>query len=129
MLPDRDDRRKREPFDMSRDVLFLLEPGFADPKHPGQRFVCPHGLPIEGLLASAPDLAARLDVKRVGFERPRPAVIDALDDAHQGLPVLVLGRDRPAPDDAQTLGDVRFVTDARRILELLAERHGFPALH
>ncbi|MBR8510317.1 Protein of unknown function [Burkholderia orbicola] len=114
---------------MSRDVLFLLEPGFADPKHPGQRFVCPHGLPIEGLLASAPDLAARLDVKRVGFARPRPAVIDALDDAHQGLPVLVLGRDQPAPDDAQTLGDVRFVTDARRILELLAERHGFPTLH
>ncbi|MDN7559622.1 DUF3088 domain-containing protein [Burkholderia orbicola] len=114
---------------MSRDVLFLLEPGFADPKHPDQRFVCPHGLPIEGLLASAPDLAARLDVKRVGFERPRPAVIDALDDAHQGLPVLVLGRDQPAPDDAQTLGDVRFVTDARRILELLAERHGFPTLH
>ncbi|WP_175885146.1 DUF3088 domain-containing protein [Burkholderia sp. BCC0044] len=114
---------------MSRDVLFLLEPGFADPKHPGERFVCPHGLPIEGLLASAPDLAVRLDVKRVGFARPRPAVIDALDDAHQGLPVLVLGRDLPAPDDAQTLGDVRFVTDARRILELLAERHGFPVLH
>ncbi|AYQ43603.1 MULTISPECIES: DUF3088 domain-containing protein [Burkholderia cepacia complex] len=114
---------------MSRDVLFLLEPGFADPKHPGQRFVCPHGLSIEGLLASAPDRAGRIDVKRVGFERPRHAVIDALDDAHQGLPVLVLGRDQPAPDDAQTLGDVRFVTDARRILELLAERHGFPALH
>lgn len=114
---------------MSRDVLFLLEPGFADPKHPGQRFVCPHGLSIEGLLASAPDLAGRIDVKRVGFERPRPDVIDALDDAHQGLPVLVLGAGQPAPDDAQTLGDVRFVTDARRILELLAERHGFPSLH
>lgn len=114
---------------MSRDVLFLLESGFADPKHPGQRFVCPHGLSIEGLLASAPDLAGRIDVKRVGFDRPRPDVIDALDDAHQGLPVLVLGAGQPAPDDAQTLGDVRFVTDARRILELLAERHGFPALH
>ena len=114
---------------MSRDVLFLLEPGFADPKHPGQRFVCPHGLSIEGLLASAPEQAGRIDVKRVGFERPRHAVIEALDDAHQGLPVLVLGRDRPVPDDAQTLGDVRFVTDARRILELLAERHGFPVLH
>lgn len=114
---------------MSRDVLFLLEPGFADPKHPGQRFVCPHGLSIEGLLASAPELAGRIDVQRIGFERPRHAVIDVLDDAHQGLPVLVLGRDQPAPDDAQTLGDVRFVTDARRILELLAERHGFPVLH
>ena len=58
---------------MSRDVLFLLEPGFADPKHPGQRFVCPHGLSIEGLLASAPEHAGRIDVKRVGFERPRHA--------------------------------------------------------
>ncbi|MGU7842802.1 DUF3088 domain-containing protein [Burkholderia sp. AW33-5] len=114
---------------MSRDVLFLLEPGFADPKYPGRHFVCPHGLAIEGLLASAPDRAGRVDVRRVGFERPRHAVIDALDDAHQGLPVLVLGSAQPAPDDAQTLGAVRFVTDPRRILDLLAERHGFPAVH
>ena len=39
---------------MSRDVLFLLEPGFADPKHPGRRFVCPHGLSIEGLMCIPP---------------------------------------------------------------------------
>ena len=39
---------------MSRDVLFLLEPGFADPKHPGQRFVCPHGLSIEGCSRARP---------------------------------------------------------------------------
>lgn len=114
---------------MNRDVLFLLEPGFADPKYPGRHFVCPHGLAIEGLLASAPDRAGRLDVRRVGFERPRHAVIDVLDDAHQGLPVLVLGSAQPAPDDAQALGTVRFVTDPRRILDLLAERHGFPSLH
>jgi hypothetical protein len=56
-------------------------------------------------------------------------VIEALDEAHQGLPVLVLGRDQPAPPDAQTLGERRFVTDPRRILELLAERHGFPKVH
>ncbi|MCA8093744.1 DUF3088 domain-containing protein [Burkholderia anthina] len=114
---------------MSRDVLFLLEPGFSDPKYPGERFVCPHGLSIEGLLASDPARAGRVDVRRVGFERPRHAVIDALDDAHQGLPVLVLGSDQPAPDDAGTLGDVRFVNDARRIVELLVERHGFPKVH
>lgn len=51
---------------MSRDLLLLLEPGFADPKH---------------------------------------------------------------PDDAQTLGEKRFVTDTNRILALLAERHGFPKVH
>ncbi len=42
---------------MSRDLLLLLEPGFTDPAHPGERFVCPYGIPIEGLLAAAPDRA------------------------------------------------------------------------
>lgn len=114
---------------MSRDVLLLLEPGFADPAYPGERFVCPHGVPIEGLLASAPERVARLDVKRVSFARPRQDVIAVLDEAHQGLPALVFGDEQPVPDDAQTLGEKRFVTDTKRILALLAERHGFPKVH
>ena len=114
---------------MSRDLLLLLEPGFSDPAHPGERFICPDGAPIEGLLASDPPRVARLDVRHVPFVRPRNAVIEALDEAHQGLPVLVLGSDQPAPPDAQTLGERRFVTDPRRLLELLAERHGFPKVH
>lgn len=114
---------------MSRDRLLLLQPGFTDPKHPGERFVCPDCNPIEGLLASAPDRAGRLDIQRLPFERPRQAVIALLDEDHQGLPVLVFGDESPAPADAQVLGDKRFVTDTRRILDLLAERHGFPKYH
>lgn len=114
---------------MSRDLLLLLEPGFTDPAHPGERFVCPHGVAIEGLLASDPGRAAQLDVKRVPFPRPRQDVVAALDEAHQGLPVLVLGDEHPVPEDALTLGEKRFVTDTKRILALLAERHGFPKLH
>jgi hypothetical protein len=114
---------------MSRDLLFLLEPGFTDPNHPGERFICPHGAPIEGLLASDPALNARLDIRRLPFQRPRAAVVDALDGEHQGLPVLIFGDDQPAPADAQKLGDKHFVTDTRRILDLLAERHGFPKVH
>jgi hypothetical protein len=114
---------------VSRDLLLLLEPGFTDPAHPGERFVCPHGVAIEGLLAGEPERAVRLDVKRVPFPRPRPDVIEALDEAHQGLPVLVLGDEQPIPDDVQTLGDKHFVTDTKRILALLAERHGFPKVH
>ena len=34
-----------------------------------------------------------------------------------------------APADAKTHGGARFVNDTKRILELLAERHGFPRLH
>jgi hypothetical protein len=114
---------------MSRDLLILLEPGFRDPKYPGERFVCPHGVPIEGLLASDPARVSQLDVKRVAFERPRPDVIAVLDEAHQGLPVLVLGDEHPLPDDAQQLGGTHYVNDSKRILELLAQRHGFPKLH
>lgn len=114
---------------MSRDLLLLLEPGFSDPKYPGERFVCPDGVPIEGLLASDPVRVARLDVRRVPFARPRHVVIEALDDAHQSLPVLIFGDEQPAPADARTLGGKRYVTDTRRILELLAARHGFPKVH
>ncbi|BFG76239.1 DUF3088 domain-containing protein [Paraburkholderia terrae] len=123
------DTFQQVPRAMSRDLLLLLEPGFTDPRYPGERFICPDGAPIEGLLASDPARVAGLDVRRVPFERPRQAVVEVLDEAHQGLPVLVLGDEQPAPADAQTLGERRFITDTRRILDLLAERHGFPKVH
>ena len=110
-------------------MLLLLEPGFTDPAHPGDRFVCPHGIPIEGLLASDPERAQRLDITRVPYPRPRPDVIAVLDEAHQGLPALVLGDEHPMPDDAKSVGATRFVNDTRRILDLLAERHGYPKVH
>jgi len=112
---------------MSRDTLFLIAPGFSDPKHPGQTFVCPHCNAIEGLLSSFPDLAARIDVERVLFPRPRARVIDTVGEENQSLPVLVLAANAP-PDAADWKGK-RFVTKTGRILELLAERHGFPRLH
>lgn len=113
---------------MSRDTVYLISPGFEDPKQPGQTFICPYCNQVEGLLASFPDLAAGIDVVRVPFARPRQAVIERLGEANQSLPVLVLG-DGAAPDDAERHGDVAFVNDTKRILELLAERHGFPRLH
>lgn len=114
---------------MSRDRLLLLQPGFVDDKHPGETFVCPHGLAIEGLLAGAPERARSLDVERLAYPRPRPVVIAALDENHQGLPVLILGDEHPIPEDAKALGERRFVTDPQRILALLAQRHGFPKVH
>lgn len=117
------------PIMTQRDLLILLEPGFTDPERPGEVFICPDGAPIEALLASDPARAARLDIRRVPFERPRRAAIEALSEAHQSLPVLVFGGDFPAPPDANSLGEKRFITDTRRILASLAERHGFPKLH
>jgi hypothetical protein len=112
-----------------RDLLILLDSGFTDPKRPGEAFICPDGAAIEGLLASDAARNARLDIRRVPFERPRRAAVDALSEAHQSLPVLVLGDEYPAPSYAKRLGEKRFVTDTRRTLALLAERHGFPKVH
>jgi len=117
---------------MSRDLLLLLEAGFTDPNHPGERFICPDGAPIEGLLAGDPEHAGRLDIERLPFAKPRQKVVAALDADHQSLPVLILGDEQPLPADSthvQQLGDKRFVTDTRRILDLLAERHGFFKVH
>ena len=53
---------------MSRDRLLLLQPGFADDKYPGESFVCPHCLPLEGLLA-AQQVPASLEVERLPYPR------------------------------------------------------------
>jgi hypothetical protein len=112
---------------MARDRLILLKPGFTDPVHPGEVFICPDGNQVEGFLAVFPELAKHLDVHRVAFEKPRAVVADLLGPDNQSLPVLVLGDDPPA--DAQRANGRAFVTDTRRILALLHERHGFPKLH
>lgn len=112
---------------MAKDILLLLTPGFQDPKRTDGPFVCRHCNQIEGLLASFPDLATAVEVRRQPFLRPRRDVIALVGEDNQALPVLILA-DNP-PVDAKSYGDLRFVSETRRILDLLAERHGFPKLH
>lgn len=116
---------------MSRDRVFLLQPGFEDPARPGDRYFCPYSNQIEGLLASHPQLAAKVEVTRLPFPRPRQPVIALVGEENQSLPVLVLG-DEPGPipqDAAVAPNGARFVSDTRRILELLAQRYGLPRPH
>lgn len=112
---------------MAKDKLYLITPGFTDPNRDDGPFVCPFCNEVEGLLASFPELAAKLDIERVAFPRPRAAVIAAVGEDNQGLPLLVFG-DTP-PDDAKRQGETAFLQDTNRILTLLAERHGFPKPH
>ncbi|TRL36461.1 DUF3088 domain-containing protein [Rhizobium straminoryzae] len=112
---------------MAKDRLFLIRPGFEDPNRPGKTFVCPYCNQIEGLLGAFPDLAARIEVVRVGFPRPRADVIAVVGEENQSLPLLVFADE--APEDAGRAGSLSFIQDTRRILDFLAERHGFPSLH
>ena len=98
-----------------RDRLFLLQSEFEDAELPGRRFYCKDCITIEGLLAAFPERAADLDVIRVAYPRPRPAVIAAIGAENQNLPALVW--------------DGGFANEIEALLAALAERHGFPERH
>lgn len=99
-----------------KDTLYILAPGFGDPAYPGKTFYCWHCALMEGVLASFPELADRLDVRRIAWPKPRREVAELLGEDNQSLPVLVLA-------------EGGFINDKDAILTALTERHGFPHPH
>lgn len=114
---------------MQRDILFLLKPDFADPAYPDKRFYCWHCALLEGVLASFPDLAPRLDVRRVAWTRPRADVIALVGLENPSLPMLIFAPDAPEDVPAKVSGRVRYLDDKDAILDLLSRRHGFAEPH
>jgi hypothetical protein len=114
---------------MDRDKLFLLRPNFEDPAYPGRRFYCWHCTLLEGVLASFPELALRLDVERVAWPRPRLAVVSSVGEANQSLPVLVLADGQTSIHQTGVHEGRAFISEKDKILATLSERHGFPDPH
>jgi hypothetical protein len=114
---------------MQRDKLIILKPGFADPAYPGQVFYCWHCVLMEGLLATFPTLAERIDVARIAWPRPRAEVIAEIGPDNQSLPVLVLADDAPAGLETGQWNGRRFVAGKDAILKALATRHGISDPH
>lgn len=114
---------------MPRDRLFLLAPDFEDPAFPGRRFYCWHCALMEGVLASFPELAGRIDVERIAWPRPRQAVIALVGEANQSLPLLVLAEGVTSPHQTGHHQGRAFIADKDGILATLSERHGFPDPH
>lgn len=110
---------------MSQDILLLLKPGFQRPEHPDSaRFVCPQSNILEGLLAAQPELAARLEIQRVDFPRPRQAVVALLGEDNQGLPALVLAPGSQPPEHARHAGEHVFLQGAEHIAAYLGQQYG-----
>ncbi|MFZ5747886.1 MAG: DUF3088 family protein [Pseudomonadota bacterium] len=102
---------------MSRDTLFVLDTDWADPAFGGERrFYCKDCVTVEGLLARFPHRAANLDVVRVGWPRPRAAVVAMLGEENQNLPALAFA-------------EGGFVNEIEALLQALHTRHGFPERH
>lgn len=102
---------------MAKDRLFVLDADWADPALGGERhFYCKDCVTVEGLLALFPERAANIEVVRVGWPRPRAAVVEALGEANQNLPALAFA-------------EGGFANEIEALLAALHTRHGFPERH
>ena len=114
---------------MHRDTLIIIKPDFADPAYPDTRFYCWHCALMEGVLASFPELATRIDVLRIEWPRPRREVIELIGPENQSLPVLILADDADESLATGRFEGRRFVEGKDAILAALARRHGIPFAH
>lgn len=103
-----------------KDQLFILTQPFADG---GFEWYCNDCATLEHALHLNPHWAEKIDVQRVAFPRPRTEVVELVGPDWQGLPMLVMDKDR-APGDAIIVGDYAILQDVRAIGRALTSRYG-----
>jgi hypothetical protein len=111
---------------VAKDRLYLLKPDFTDGA--GAQF-CSECAMVEGMLSFYPALRERVDVRYVGFQRPRPDLVAELGPEHQSSPCLVIadaGRAARAPMGVkvQVANGRSFVNDPLQVCEYLAQTYG-----
>ena len=108
-----------------KDRLYILAAPFPNG---GFDWYCNDCATLEGALMVNPHWNDRIDVRRVAYPRPRQELIDLIGSEYQGLPMLVMNRDR-APGDAILVGEFAILQDVRAIGRALASRHGGAGPH
>jgi len=114
--------------------LFLLKPGFTDPNmdNEGKLYYCPHNALIEGVIKYYPQLEEMIEIHRVDFKRPRPAIIELIGEENQSCPVLIIDNKQDKNTDTSyftTHGDKLFVDSTELICKYLAEKFGIGIPH
>ena len=113
---------------LKRDTLFILRAPFEDPELEGTWF-CTSCATMEGTLLANPHWAARIDVKRTAYPRPRSEVIALLGEENQSLPVLVLADGSMPPEGAKEFEGRYFLDEPKPISRYLAASYGGAGPH
>ena len=103
-----------------KDQLFILKAPFTDGPFD---WYCNDCATMEGALLANPHWNDKIDVRRIGFPRPRRELIELVGEENQGLPMLIMDIER-APGDAVRIGGYAVLKDIRAIGRALAHRHG-----
>jgi len=97
--------------------LFLLKPDFQDVKlNADSKYFCPNCAVIEGILSYYPHLKNDIEVIRVDFQRPRPAIVDLIGEENQSCPVLIKE-------------DGSFINETKDIIRHLVEKYHIAKPH
>lgn len=111
-----------------KDQLYLLRPGFMN-AGVGPLY-CSDSAPVEGVLSFFPQLRAQVDVHYLEFPRPRAALVSALGEENQSVPVLILAPGRNVPGNApepKSAQGKQFFNDEKTIRQYLSAQYGLPA--
>jgi len=103
-----------------KDRLYILDAPFEDG---GQSWYCNDCATLEGALLANPGWAGRVDIRRIGFPRPRRELVELVGESHQGLPMLIMDA-AGAPMHALRVGNYAILKDVREIGWAIATRHG-----
>jgi hypothetical protein len=110
-----------------KDQLYLLSPGFFNAGL-GPLY-CGDSVAVEGLLSFSPALREAVDVHYIDFTRPRAALVEALGEAHQSAPVIVLADDAEIKDggiEPETANGRRYIADEKVIRRYLSSQYDQP---
>lgn len=109
-----------------KDVLYLMKPGFVNAGL--GPFYCGDSVAVEGMLGFYPELRDRIEVAYIDFPRPRQAIVDAIGEDQQSVPVLILSDTSVEPDGVRTktANGKRYIADEKQIREYLSLTHHLP---
>ncbi|MEO1241436.1 MAG: DUF3088 family protein [Pseudomonadota bacterium] len=110
---------------MTRDILFLLPPGF---EGNNRREFCPECAELWGVLGYFPAIKEALDIRYEPIAHPRPGLVEMLGEGEWNCPTLVLADGADAGPDAEVkrAGDYRILDNARDIAKYFVHKFGTP---
>lgn len=108
---------------MSKDLLFLLPPGFEDND---RREFCPECAELWGVLHYYPAIKEALEICYVGIHHPREPICAVLGEGRWNAPTLVLNTASPLPkmDGIKTSNERSYLGSARHIANYFGIRFG-----
>ena len=110
-----------------KDQLYLLRPGFFNASL-GPLY-CSDSAPVEGVLSFFPKLRQMIEIHYLEFPRPRVALVNALGEEHQSLPVLVLSSASKIKDpdlEPSSVNGKRYFSDEGDIRRYLSTQYDLP---